>query len=116
MGERPIEGIDIANRAQEILEDRQGSDIELYDVRERSNVTDYVIVVSGTSPPHLKAMNNELQAELKKDDAYSYRRSGDPDSGWLVLDYVDVVIHIFSAEAREFYGLEELLTQDPPEE
>jgi ribosome-associated protein len=74
-----------------------------------------MLVVSGLSAPHLKALFNEVQSEFKKQNTACYRRSGDADGGWMVLDYVDVVIHIFLPETREFYGLEELWTARPEE-
>ena len=58
-------------------------------------------------------MFNDMQHELKQAGSYCYRRSGSPESGWMVLDYVDVVIHIFSAEMREYYALETLLAEAP---
>lgn len=72
-------------------------------------MTDYYIVVTGGSPPHLKALFDEVQQVLKHEDGiHCYRRSGNAESGWLVLDYVDVVIHIFSRENREYYAIEDL--------
>ena len=99
--------ITTGKKACRILDDKKGIDIAFFDVGKVSGVTDYFIVVSGTSPPHLKALFNELQHSLKQDDIRCFRRAGDPDSGWLVLDYVDVVIHIFSQEARQYYAIEE---------
>ncbi len=74
-----------------------------------------MVIVSGLSSPHLKALYNDLQVELKKLGSTCYRRAGDPEGGWMVLDYVDVVIHIFLPESREFYALEELWTARPEE-
>lgn len=82
-------------------------------MQELSSVTDYYLIASGSSPPHLKAMFGEIQRELKKENVYCYRKSGDPECGWMVIDYIDVVIHIFSAEARQYYAIEELWVQSP---
>lgn len=106
----------IANLAASALESKKGDNIAIHDVRDRSVVTDFYVVVSGFSPPHLKAMFNEVQQELKKAGARCYRKAGDPESGWLVLDFVDVIIHIFSDESRSYYAIEELWEQDPSEE
>lgn len=70
------------------------------------------MVVTGSSSPHLKALFNDILTVLKKEDIYCYRRTGAPEQGWLVLDYVDVVIHIFSAQAREYYAIEDLWQED----
>jgi ribosome-associated protein len=58
-------------------------------------------------------MFNDVQHTLKQEGAYCYRRSGSPESGWMVLDYVDVVMHIFSGEMRTYYAIEELLEGAP---
>jgi len=104
---------DIAKKACWILDDKKGSDIVIFDVQKVSGVTDYFVVVSGTSPPHLKALFNELQHSLKQEGVPCFRRAGDPESGWLVLDYIDVVIHVFSPEARQYYAIEELWEEAP---
>lgn len=99
-----------------MLEDKHGRDIVTLDVTDRSEVTDYYILVSGGSPPHLKALCSEVEHALRQDGVRCYRRAGDPESGWLVLDYFDVVIHIFLEETREFYALEELWSGEAPEQ
>lgn len=78
-----------------------------------SGITDYYVIVSGSSGPHLKAMYNEVEQQLKGEGVLPYRRSGDPFSGWLVLDYVDVILHILSREKREYYAIEELWDNAP---
>ena len=77
-------------------------------MRELSTVTDYYLLVSALSPPHLKAMFDEVLHVLKQANVYSYRKSGDHGSGWMVIDYIDVVIHIFSVQTRQYYAIEEL--------
>lgn len=78
------------------------------DVRGISTITDMIVVVTGTSPPHLRALLDEIDQALKLGGQRSYHRSGTADSGWMVLDYVDVVVHIMSPEARTYYDLERL--------
>ncbi len=107
-GAGAITGLQIAKRARKALGNKKGTDIRLFDVRGLSGVTDYYLIVSGNSPPHLKAMFNEILHDLKQKGTACYRRSGDLESGWLVIDYIDVVIHILLAETREYYGLEAL--------
>ena len=82
------------------LEDAKAMDVKTYDVRGKSGFTDFFVVATGAAAPHLKAL---LKALPK-----AYRVSGDPESGWIVGDYVDVVVHVFSAEARAYYQLEKL--------
>ncbi len=78
-----------------------------------SAVTDFYVLVSGSSAPHLKALYEGLLFTLKQEGARTYRKAGNPDGGWLIADYIDVVIHILSREAREHYALEELWENAP---
>ena len=103
-----IETIELGKKICQMLDEKKGMDIAFIDVQEVSGVTDYFVVVTGSSPPHLKALFTDLQHRLKQEKIHCYRRAGDPESEWLVLDYVDVVIHMFSAEARQYYALETL--------
>jgi ribosome-associated protein len=102
----------LAKKAQKILEDKKGEDITLLDVK-KSGVADYFLLVSGTSAPHLKAMADEVQYALKHEGLPSYRRAGDQESGWIVLDYVEVIIHIFSNQTRHYYSIEDLWAKAP---
>ena len=74
---------------------------------------DYCVIASGQTPPHLKALLGEVQRQLKESGSSLYRKSGDPESGWMVLDFVDVVIHIFSPDARAYYDIEKLWAEAP---
>ena len=90
------------------LQDRKGIDVKIYDVRGKSALTDFFVVATGSAAPHLKALVAESQATMKSAGVMSYRTSGDPESGWIVVDYIDVVVHVFSPEARAYYALEKL--------
>jgi ribosome-associated protein len=87
--------------------------VAVLDMRKVSSVTDYYVIVSGTSLPHLKAMANEVQHALKQAGVYCYRRGGEADGGWVVVDYIDVVVHVFLTEVRAYYALEELWADAP---
>ena len=93
------------------LEDRKGTDVKIYDMRGKSQLADFFIVATGAAAPHLKALIAESQAVMKAAGVQSYRTSGDPESGWSVVDYIDVVVHVFSPEARAYYALEKLWTK-----
>ena len=84
------------------LADAKATDVRTYDVRGKSGLTDFFVVATGAAAPHLKALVRELPR--------AYRVSGEPESGWIVADYIDVVVHVFSAEARAYYALEKLWT------
>ena len=111
-----MKGRELADKARALLEEKKAKNIKLLDVRELSTVTDYFLIVSGMSTPHLKAMFSDLQVELKKLGSRCYRKAGNPEGGWMVLDYVDVIIHLFMPEMRQFYAIEELWGQAAPEE
>ena len=82
------------------LEDAKALDVKIYDVRGSSGLTDFFVLATGAAAPHLKALARVLPK--------AYRVSGDPESGWIVADFFDVVVHVFSAEARAYYALEKL--------
>ena len=95
------------------MDAKKGQDILLLDVRRISELTDYYVIVSGSSGPHLRAMFEEILHVLKGEGVSCYRRAGDPASGWLVLDFVDVIIHILAADKRQYYAIEELWGRAP---
>jgi ribosome-associated protein len=108
-----MESIDMVHQVREALLSKKGEGIVVLDVRNLSPVTDYYVVVSGVSAPQLKAMSNAVQRQLRDAGVHHSRKSGAPDDGWVVLDYLDVVIHIFLNELREYYSIEELWAGAP---
>lgn len=90
------------------LADKKAVDVKAYDVRGISGLTDAFVVATGTAAPHLKALVAGVQAAMRDAGVNSYRTSGEPQSGWIVVDYVDLVVHVFSPEARAYYALERL--------
>ena len=84
------------------------------DLREISTFTDYFVICSGTSEPHLKAIAGEVEGRMKED--HRVRASavdGFPASQWIVLDYLQVIVHVFHRDKREFYSLEDLWGDAP---
>jgi len=98
----------IADEVVKALEEKQALDIRVFDVREDSNITDFYVVASGNSGPHLKALLSEAGHHMKTFNVKTYRSSGEPESGWVVIDFIDVVLHVFSPEARAYYAIEKL--------
>lgn len=90
------------------IEEKMGRDVRVYDVRGRSSITDCFVIASAGSAPQLKAISEHINVSLKKKGISSTRRGGEPESGWLFLDYIDVVIHLFLQETRAYYAIEEL--------
>jgi ribosome-associated protein len=84
------------------------------DLREISTFTEFFVVCSGTSEPHLKAIANQIQDELRtQNEVKPFAVDGFPSSQWLILDYGSVLVHIFHKDRRQYYGLEELWNDAP---
>ena len=98
----------LAKKIEALLESNKAEDVRVYDVRGRSNVTDYYIAATGLSTPHLRSLSSAVRAALKSEGIPGYKASGEPESGWVVLDYIDVIAHLFIREAREYYDLDSL--------
>ena len=92
----------------QLLDANHAEDLRVLDISEVSSVADVFVIATGTSTPHLRALGDELQAKLRDQGIKSLRRAGDAGSGWVVLDYGDVIVHIMTQELREFYTLEQL--------
>ena len=92
----------------EVLEDKKGNDIRIFDVREQSSVTDYVIIVSAISEPHAKALKINLDKMIQERGIAVIGNENESSSGWMVLDAFNFMVHIQTAEMRSFYELEEL--------
>lgn len=104
---------DIINRIVTFLDDRKAEDIVALDLRELANIADYFIIATGANKPHLKALYDGLQALFKSAGFKSFHRAGIPDSGWMIMDYQGIMVHIFERELREFYDLEQLWKDAP---
>lgn len=90
------------------LEDRKSLDIQVLDVREIISYTDFLIICSGTSTTHVASIVSGLEDSLPKGDRPVYVNSSKDDSWW-ILDFVDMVVHVFKEDTRLFYNLENLL-------
>lgn len=99
------ESLQVAVRS---LRDRLAEDLRVLYVRDVSNVTDYFVLATGTSAPHLAALAEEADAARKQAGIKTTRKGGSRESGWMVLDFGEVVVHVMTAELREFYALEQL--------
>lgn len=99
----------LAQQVVEILEDKKGEDILLLDLKQVSPITDYFVICSGPSERTLRALSNEVQRKLKSEGKHlPMSVEGDPEGGWILVDYGNVILHIFSPAVRMYYQLEEL--------
>jgi ribosome-associated protein len=91
-----------------MLEERQGADIVLLDVHELTILADYFVICSANSERQLRALSGDISKQLKGAAGRPLNVEGEPESGWVLIDYGDVVVHMFLPDARAFYGLEDL--------
>ena len=104
-----IEGRDLALAAAQYADDKQAEDIVVLDLDGISSVADFFVICTGSSSPHLKAVHREINEKLSVEHGVIPRgKDGRPESQWLVLDYVDVIVHVFHREQRDNYALEDL--------
>lgn len=90
------------------LDDNKGRDVKVIDVRGKTSVTDYMILATGTSERHLKALSDYILEAVKKRDVTPLGVEGQQTGQWVLVDLGDVVVHVMSAQTREFYQLEKL--------
>ena len=109
-----LESMELARIIAGGLDAQKGSDITVYDVRTKSNITDFHVLATGLNPQHLKALFNETRLRMKTHELACYRKAGTPESGWIVADYIDVVVHLFNPDARQYYALD-ILWKDMPQ-
>jgi ribosome-associated protein len=97
-----------------LADNKKAEDIEILDVRELSSVTDYFVIASGTSEPHLRAIVDEITDKLREEHQLRPRAvDGTFQASWVVLDYFDVIIHVMRQDVRERYDLETLWGDAP---
>jgi len=106
----------IKNKIEIILDDNKAKDIVSIDLRKKSYIADYMIIASGTSSRHLQSLSENLVSELKKIGIYNCRIEGRESNDWKLVDAIDIIIHIFHPEKREFYDLEKMWSEPIPEE
>ena len=113
-GSEPIEPEELAKTCAQLAADKKAEGIVVLDLREISTFTDFFVICSGTSEPHLKAIAGEIETRLREDlGARPAAIDGFPTSQWIVLDYLQVIVHVFHQEKRDFYSLEDLWSDAP---
>lgn len=90
------------------ISSKKGLNIKLIEIGDISSLADYMVIATGTSSTHVKAIADEVEYQLDKAGISVSHIEGYRSNSWILLDYVDVIVHIFSDEAREFYDLERL--------
>jgi ribosome-associated protein len=104
----------LALLCRELADNKKAEDITILDVRELSSVTDYFVIASGTSEPHLRAIVDEITEKLREDHHLRPKAiDGTFQTAWVVLDFFDVIVHIMRGDVRERYDLETLWGDAP---
>ena len=99
----------LALLCRELADRRKAEDTVVLDVRKISSITDYFVIATGTSEPHLRAICDEIQDKLREEhDVRPRAVDGTLQTAWLVLDYFDVIVHVMRADVRKRYDLETL--------
>ena len=99
--------------AVEVASEKQAEDIVMLDIRELAGFADYFVIMSAESRRQLQAIQEDIVKVLKGSGVPRHHSEGTADSGWILLDYSDVIIHLFGTEEREYYGLDRLWSVAP---
>lgn len=91
-----------------VLEDKKAIDIKKVDIKDKTTIADYFIIASGTSSTHIKALADNVEENLKEQGIKPVKIEGYNSGTWILMDYSDVIVHIFTEEEREHYNLEDL--------
>ena len=106
----------LATLCRDYADDKKGEDIVILDMRKLSSVTDFFVIASGNSDPHVRAIVNSIDDSLREDHGIApTARDGDHQAGWTVLDYFDVIVHVMRRDLRAQYDLEGLWSDAPRE-
>ena len=90
------------------LDSKKGIDVKILHIEEVSSIADYFVVCTATSSTHVRALSGEVEYQMERRGVEAYHIEGRDNNSWIVLDYCNVLVHIFNREAREFYNLDKL--------
>ncbi len=108
--------LETARKAGQVALARRGFDVKILKMDKISSICDYFVIVSGDADVHVKAISNSIVDELLDDGNKPFHKEGLDSGNWVLLDYVDVVVHVFREPVRTFYALEKLWGDAPVEE
>jgi ribosome-associated protein len=105
---RLLEPADLAQRIADLLSDRQAGDIVLMDISKVSSFTDYFVLATATNRRQMTAIIDSLDQDLRDEGIRPLRTEGQADSGWVLIDFGDAIVHLFAPDERTYYNLESL--------
>ena len=110
VGATPLE---LAKAIGEVLDNKKGHEIRVLHVEDKTSIADYFVLCTGNSGTQVKALAGEVDFKIEQRGVPADNVEGRANNAWIVLDYGNVVVHIFSREAREFYNLDKLYDDAP---
>lgn len=108
-----MKSVTIANNIAELIFNKKGYNVRILDLKEVASFADYFVICSADSDTQVKAIADEIDRSLKDQGLKCWHKEGYRSLNWVLLDYVDVVVHVFKREMREFYNLEKLWGDAP---
>ena len=102
------EPLALAKAIADRLDDKKGHEVKVLEVGEKTSIADYFVLCTGNSSTHVKALAGEVEEHISKREIEPDNVEGRGNHSWIVLDYGNVIVHVFSREAREFYNLDKL--------
>ena len=106
----------LIKRILELLSDEKAEEIALIDAKKRSSLADYLLVCQGRSQLHCRSIAQNVEYNLKQEGEISLGLEGEREGNWVLLDYGNIILHVFHPEIRKYYNLEELYSKRPGEE
>ncbi|MBQ8538263.1 MAG: ribosome silencing factor [Ruminococcus sp.] len=97
-----------AKETAKILSEKKGLNIKVIEISDVSVIADYMVIATGNSSTHVKALADEVETQLDDMGVSVSHIEGYRSNSWILLDYIDIIVHVFSNEAREYYDLERL--------
>ncbi|MBM3942296.1 MAG: ribosome silencing factor [SAR202 cluster bacterium] len=108
-----MDSTEVARLVVDVASDKLAEDIVLLDLRQIAPFADYFVIMSAGSSRQIQALEEDLTEAMEKEQVKLFHREGTAQSGWVLLDFSNVLVHVFGPEQREFYGLERLWARAP---
>ncbi len=103
-----MNSLELAKKAAAVLDDKKAMRINVIKIEDISSLADYFVIANGTSSTHVRSLADELEEKLKAEGTVPERIEGYRSNSWILLDYGNVVVHVFTQDARDFYDLDRL--------
>ena len=113
LGSKSLDSTELARLVVEVASDKLAADIVMLDLRQVASFADYFVIRSAESSRQIQALEEDITQALKDEQVRRFHREGTPSSGWVLVDFSDVIVHIFGTDEREYYDLERLWSAAP---